>query len=162
MTDYATVGDAVRSTLLADVWFGNPAQMKTIEVFPRAFSLRENNDTLYFGAEEMPAIVIAPNVTPKTSEQISPEVIRSVIHVETAAVSWNRDGRIGLRNHLALVANIERVLEKQKTAQDDFGIGAVVIGVATRQEIFKKGEYLFFISRTVAAVKLIEPIVVGG
>ncbi|MBI5427262.1 MAG: hypothetical protein HZA02_03160 [Nitrospinae bacterium] len=148
MTDYARIGDAVRTTLLADSWLGNPANVKTVETHKRGFSLQDDKDALAFSHDELPAIAIVPNAGPKQSDQTATNEIRSVARSQAAVVSYHRDARTGLNNHLQIVANLERVLERQKTSQDDLGIDAFVAEVSTEQEQFKKGEYYYFLSRT--------------
>ncbi len=148
MTDYAQIGDAVRAALLADSWLGDPANVKTAETHKRGFSLQDDKDALAFSRDELPAIAIVPNAGPKQSDQTATNEIRSVVRSQAAVVSCHRDARTGLDNHLRIVANLERVLERQKTSQDDLGIDAFVSDVATEQERFKKGEYYYFLSRT--------------
>jgi hypothetical protein len=53
-----------------------------------------------------------------------------------------------------VVGNIERVLEKQKSSNNDLGIGGFVREVTTDEEQFKKGEYYYFISTTNAQIEL--------
>jgi hypothetical protein len=154
MTDYTQLAEAMKTTLLADSYLGNTANIKTIETHKRGFSIQENRDALFFGEVDLPAMAIVPNAGPKecvlntTNEQIE------TIKAQVIAVSKHRDAQAGLTAHLSIVENIESVLEKQRSSTADLGLDAFVRRVATTHEQLKKGEFYYFVSTTTVAVEL--------
>lgn len=154
MTDYTFLANAVKTTLENDSWLGNPANVKTIEIHRRGFSLQDSKDARFFSASDVPAIAVIPNSGPKQQRLETTNEIRETVLCEISAVSRDRDSRVGMTAHQARIQNIERVLEKQKSSANDFGIDAFVRQVSTTEEQIKKGEYYYFLSTTTASVEL--------
>ena len=69
MTDYTQVGNAVKTTFLADSWLGNPANVKTLEVWKRGFMIQDARDARFFNVNELPAIAIVPNAEPRSASR---------------------------------------------------------------------------------------------
>jgi lipopolysaccharide biosynthesis protein len=154
MTDYTSLANAIKTTVSADGWLGNTGNVKTIEIHRRGFSLQDSKDAQFFSEADIPAIAIIPNASPKQQRQVTTNEILETIPCEISAVSRDRDFKTGMTAHLTLVQNIERVLEKQKSSVDDFGIDAFVQQVATTESQFKKGHHFYFISTTTARIEL--------
>lgn len=146
MTDYSQIGNAIKATLLADFWLGNTANVKTVEVHKRGFMLQDARDAQYFG--DLPAIAIVPNAKPKTSVQTTTHEIRSVVKSQVIAISRNRDSQTGRDAQALIVANLERVLEEQKTSARDLGIDAYVFNISSVEEQFKDGDHYIFVTTT--------------
>jgi len=154
VTDYTSLANAIKTTLQADTWLGNLANVKTIEIHRRGFSLQDSKDAQFFSEVDIPAIAVIPNSSPKQQRQETTNEIREIIPSEIAAVSRDRDLQAGLTAHQTLIQNIERVLEKQKSSLNDFGIDAFVQQVSTTESQLKKGEYFYFVSTTTARIEL--------
>lgn len=154
MTDYASLAQAVKTTLENDSWLGNPANVKTIEIHRRGFSLQNPKDAQFFSSSDIPAVVVIPNSGSKQQRLETTNEIRETILCEISAVSRDRDLRAGMTAHQTRIQNIERILEKQKSSVDDFGIDAFVQQVSTTEEQIKKGEYYYFLSTTTARIEL--------
>ncbi len=154
MTDYTSLANAIKTTLSADSWLGNSANVKTIEIHRRGFSLQDPKDAQYFSQADLPAIAIIPNSGPKQQRLATTNEIRETIFCEIAAVSRDRGLQTGMTVHQSLIQNIERVLEKQKSSLNDLGVDAFVRQVATTENHLKKGEFYFFISTTRAEIEL--------
>lgn len=154
MTDYAQVGNAVKTTFLADSWLGNSANVKTLEVWKRGFMIQDARDARFFNVNELPAIAIVPNAEPKTSGQVATNEIRSVVKPQMVTITRHRDPQAGKDAQNAIVANVERMLEKQKSSAQSLGIDAYVFNIATADEQFKDGEYYWFVSTTHCDVEI--------
>lgn len=154
MTDYFAVGDAIKTTLLADSWLGNPANVKTMEVYTRGFSIQSLADAQNFDENDLPALAIVPNGAAKSSDQVTTNEIRSLVKPRIIAVTRNSDLQAGGKYQNDIVANIERVLEKQKTSTQALGIDAYVFNVATSGQEFKHGTYFYFVSTTNCEVEI--------
>ena len=154
MTDYTTLGNAIKTTLQNDSWVGNSVNVKTLETHKRGFSLQDEKDARFFAPSDLPAIAVVPNVEGKQQEPGSTNEIRETVLAQVIVVTRQRDSQLGLTAHHTLVANIERVLDKQKSSINDLGIGGFVREVSTSEEQFKKGEYYYFISTTTAQIEL--------
>lgn len=148
MTDYSQVGNAVRAALLADSWLGNLANVKTVEIWKRGFMIQDARDARFFNANDLPALAIVPNAEPKKSEQVTTNEILSLVKSHVIAITRHRSPQTGQDIHAAIVANVERVLEKQKSSVQNLGIDAFVHNVSTLDEQFKDGEYYCFVSTT--------------
>ena len=155
MTDYALVGNAIKSTLLADSWIGNAANVKTVEIHKRGFMIQDARDAQYFNVNDIPAIAIVPNAAPKSSTQTTTNEIRSVAQSQVIAVTRNRDPQTGRDVQCGIVANIERVLEKQKSSSQALGIDAYVFNVSTLDEQFKEGDHYYFVSTTNCDIEIV-------
>ena len=145
MTDYSQVGNAVRAALLADSWLGNLANVKTVEIWKRGFMIQDARDARFFNANDLPALAIVPNAEPKKSEQVTTNEILSLVKSHVIAITRHRSPQTGQDIHAAIVANVERVLEKQKSSVQNLGIDAFVHNVSTLDEQFKDGEYYCFV-----------------
>lgn len=154
MTDYTDLGNAIKTTLQNDSWVGNSVNVKTIETHKRGFSIQDEKDARFFSPSDLPAIAVATNVEGKQQEFGATNEIRETVPAQVVLVTRQRDPQSGLIAHHALVANIERVLEKQKSSSNDLGIGGFVREVSTGEEQFKKGEFYYFISTTTAQIEL--------
>ncbi len=154
MTDYTALGNAIITTLQNDSWFGNPANVKTVETHKRGFSIQDEKDARFFSPSDLPALAVVPNSDAKQQEPGATNEIRETIPTQIIAVTRSRNAQSGLTVHHSLVANIERVLDKQKSSVADLGIGGFVREVSTGEEQFKKGEYYYFISTTTAQIEL--------
>ncbi len=154
MTDYTVLGNAIKTTLENDSWVGNSANVKTLETHKRGFSIQDEKDARFFAPADLPAIAVVPNAEAKQQEPGATNEIRETVPAQVIAVTRQRDAQLGLAAHHTLVANIERVLDKQKSSSDDLGIGGFVREVSTTEEQFKKGEYYYFISITTAQIEL--------
>ncbi len=146
MSDYSVVGNAVRNTLLADSWIADPANVKTVETYSRGYSLRESEESQYFGPEEAPAIAVIPNPASRKGHAISASRLLEQVNVEVVAVTFHREAQTGMAVQHQFVGNIERVLENQKTAGKDLGIGAFVDGLGTADRTTKNGELFCLVS----------------
>jgi hypothetical protein len=154
VTDYTSLANAIKNTLVSDSWLGNSVNVKTIEIHRRGFSLQDHKDAQYFSEVDIPAIAVISNSSPKQQRQETTNEIRETIPCEIAAVSRDRDLQNGMTAHQALIQNIERVLEKQKSSVDDFGIDAFAQQVSTTESQLKKGHYYYFLSTTTARIEL--------
>ncbi len=154
MTDYTALGNAIKTTLQNDSWVGDSANVKTIETHKRGFSIQDEKDARFFSPSDLPAIAVVPNAEAKQQEPGATNEIRETVPAQVIAVTRLRDAQAGLTVHHSLVANIERVLDKQKSSSADLGIGAFVREVNTTEEQFKKGEYYYFISTTSTQIEL--------
>lgn len=155
MTDYTNLANAVKTTFEADSWLGAAANVKTIEVHKRGFNLADDKDAQNLGITDLPAIAIAVNTQAKQQQLVTTNEIEEIIPVQAVSVTRQRDAQAGLDVHLAIVKNVERVLEKQKTSVDCLGIDAFVRQVASvDDQPFKNGEYYYFVSTTTAQVEL--------
>ena len=154
VTDYTSLANAIKTSLENDSWLGNPANVKTIEIHRRGFSLQDPKDAQFFSASDVPAVAVIPNSSPKQQRLETTNEIRETIPCEISAVSRHRDFKAGMTAHQAIVQNIERVLEKQKSSIDDLGIDAFVPQVSTTEEQIKKGELYYFLSTTTARIEL--------
>lgn len=154
MTDYTSLATAIKTTFAADSWLGNATHVKTIEIHRRGFSLQDHKDAQYFSELDIPAIAIISNSSPKQQRQETTNEIRETIPCEIAAVSRDRDLQAGIMVHRTLIQNIERVLEKQKSSLNDFGIDAFSPQVSTTESQIKKGHHFYFISTTTARIEL--------
>ncbi len=154
MTDYTAFGNAIKTTLQNDFWVGNSANVKTLETHKRGFSIQDEKDARFFSPSDLPAIAVVPNAEGKQQEPGATNEIRETVPAQVIAVTRLRDAQSGLNAHHSLVANIERVLDKQKSSSADLGIGGFVREVSTTEEQFKKGEYYYFISTTTAQIEL--------
>lgn len=155
MTDYALVGNAIKTTLLADSWIGNTANVKTLEVHKRGFMIQDARDAQYFNVNDIPAIAIVPNAAPKSSTQTTTNEIRSVAKSQVITVTRNRDPHAGRDVQCGIVANVERVLEKQKSSAQSLDIDAYVFNVSTLEEQFKDGDYYYFVSTTSCDIEIV-------
>ncbi|MBT3921570.1 MAG: hypothetical protein HOF21_03245 [Nitrospina sp.] len=154
MTDYTALGNAIKTTLENDSWVGNSSNAKTLETHKRGFSIQDEKDARFFSPSDLPVIAIVPNAEGKQQEPGATNEIRETVPAEVIAVTRHRDAQSGLTAHHTLVSNIERVLDKQKSSSADLGIGGFVREVSTTEEQFKKGEYYYFISTTIAQIEL--------
>jgi hypothetical protein len=154
VTDYTSLANAIKTTFVADSWLGNAANVKTIEIHRRGFSLQDSKDAQYFSEADIPAIAVIPNTSPKQQRQETTNEILETIPCDIAAVSRHRDLQIGMTAHQTLIQNIERVLEKQKSSLNDFGVDAFVQQVSTTESQMKKGEFFYYISTTTARIEL--------
>ncbi|MBC8287650.1 MAG: hypothetical protein H8E42_09295 [Nitrospinae bacterium] len=154
MTDYTAFGNAIKTTLQNDSWVGNSANVKTLETHKRGFSIQDEKDARFFSPSDLPAIAVVPNAEGKQQEPGATNEIRETVPAQVIAVTRLRGAQSGLNVHHSLVANIERVLDKQKSSSADLGIGGFVREVSTTEEQFKKGEYYYFISTTTAQIEL--------
>ena len=154
MTDYTSLANAVKTTLSADSWLGNSANVKTIEIHRRGFSLQDAKDAQFFSHTDLPAIAIIPNSGPQQQRLVTTNEIRETIFCEISAVSSDRGLQTGMAAHQNLIQNIERVLEKQKSSLNDMGVDAFVQQVSTTENQVKKGEFYYFISTTRAQIEL--------
>lgn len=154
MTDYTSLANAIKTTLESDSWLGNSANVKTIEIHRRGFSLQDPKDAQFFSEADVPAIAVIPNSGPKQQGLETTNEIRETIPCEIAAVTRDRDLQTGMTAHQTIIQNIERVLEKQKSSLNDFGIDAFVQQVSTTENQFKKGDYYYFLSTTTARIEL--------
>jgi len=153
MTDYTSIANAIQTTLSADSWLGNSANVKTIEIHRRGFSLQDPKDAQFFSPADLPAIAIIPNSGPKQQRLATTNEILETLFSEISAVSFNRGLQTGMTIHQSLVQNIERVLEKQKSSLNDLGVDAFVKQVSTTENQLKKGEFYYFISTTRAEIE---------
>ncbi len=154
MTNYTVLGNAIKTTLANDSWVGNSVNVKTLETYKRGFSIQDEKDARFFAPSDLPAIAVAPNADAKQQEPGGTNEIREIVPAQVIAVTRQRNAQFGLATHHNLVANVERVLDKQKSSNDDLGIGGFVREVSTTEEQFKKGEYYYFISTTTAQIEL--------
>ena len=154
MTDYTALATAIKTTLLADAWIGDPANVKIVETGKRGFSVQDEKDTLYFGDGDLPALAIIANASPQEQSVNTTNEIRSLVAPEIMVVSKHRDAQAGIVAQDTIVANVERVLEKQKSSSADLGIDAFVEQVSSSTVQEKKGEYYYFVSTIVARVEL--------
>ncbi len=153
MTDYTSIANAIQTTLSADSWLGNSANVQTIEIHRRGFSLQDPKDAQFFSPADLPAIAINPNSGPKQQRLTTTNEISETLFTEIGAVSFNRELQAGMTVHQNLVQNIERVLEKQKSSLNDLGIDGFVKQVSTTENQLKKGEFYYFISTTRAEIE---------
>jgi hypothetical protein len=153
MTDYTSLANAIQTTLSADSWLSNSANVKTIEIHRRGFSLQDPKDAQFFSQADLPAIAINPNSGPKQQRLTTTNEILETLFAEISAVSFNRGLQTGMTIHQSLVQNIERVFEKQKSSLNDLGIDAFVKQVSTTENQLKKGEFYYFISTTRAEIE---------
>jgi hypothetical protein len=154
VTDYTALGNNIKSTLLDDSWVGNSANVKTLETHKRGFSIQDEKDARFFSPADLPAIAVVPNAEGKQQEPGATNEIRETVSAQVIGVTRQRDAQAGLIAHHTLVANIERVMEKQKSSSADLGVDGFVREVSTSEEQFKKGEYYYFISTTTAQIEL--------
>lgn len=154
MTDYAAVGNAIKTTLLADAWLGNPANVKSIETEKRGYDIQAQKDAMYFSKDDLPAIAIVATAQGKASEQTTTNEIVSVIKPQVVGLVRQRDRQAAISAACAIAANIERVLEKQKSSAQALGIDAFVNNVSTGFEDFKDGEYYLIVATTVCDVEI--------
>jgi len=154
VTDYTALGNAIKSTLQNDPWVGNSANVKTLETHKRGFSIQDENDARFFSPSDLPAIAVVPNSEAKQQEPGATNEIRETIPAQVIGVTRHRDAQSGLIAHHNMVANLERILDKQKSSSADLGVGGFVREVSTNEEQFKKGEYYYFISTTSAQIEL--------
>jgi hypothetical protein len=154
MTDYFSVGNAIKTTLLADSWIGNSVNVKTVEIFTRGFSIQTLADAQSFDENDLPALAIVPNAMAKSSDQVTSNEIRSLVKPGIITVTRSSDPQTGGEDQNDIVANIERVLEKQKTSTQALGIDAYVFNVATTDQQFKHGTYYYFVSTTTCNIEI--------
>lgn len=154
MTDYFAVGDAIKTTFQADAWLGNPANVKTMEVYARGFSIQSLADAKHFAVNDLPALAIVPNGTAKSSDQATTNEIRFLVKPIIITVTRYSDSQAGGKVQNDVIANIERVLEKQKTSAQSLGIDAYVFNVATTDQQFKDGASFYFVSTTHCDVEI--------
>lgn len=154
MTDYTALASAMQTTFEADSWLGNSANVKTIEVHKRGFSIQDEKDAQFFSTADLPAIAVVSNSAPKQQRLETTNEILETLVSEVVAVSRKRDLQAGMTAHQEIIKNIERVLDQQKSSQKDLGIDAFVRQVATTEQQFKKGEYYYFVSTTTARIEL--------
>ena len=144
MTDYTALGNAIKTTLQNDSWVGNSVNVKTLETHKRGFSLQDEKDARFFAPSDLPAIAVVPNAEGKQQDSGATNEIRETVPAQVIVVTRQRDPQFGLAAHHTLIANIERVLDKQKSSSNDLGIGGFVREVSTSEEQFKKGGILLF------------------
>jgi hypothetical protein len=154
MTDYTSLGAAIKTTFEADAWLGNVANVKTIEVHKRGFKINKDKDSLYMDTDGLPGIIIIPNMQPKGQNQTTTNEIEEIIKSQVITLTRHRKLQVGMNAHFALVANVERVLQKQKSSADDLGIDAFVRSVSTEDNNDKEGDYYYFTSQTSAEIEL--------
>jgi hypothetical protein len=154
MTDYTSLASAIKTTLSADTWLGNSANVKTIEIHRRGFSLQDSKDAQFFSQADLPAIAIIPNSGPKQQRLVTTNEIQETLFCEISAVTFERGLQTGMTVHQSLIQNIERVLEKQKSSLNDLGLDAFVRQASTTENQVKKGEFYYFISTTRAEIEL--------
>jgi hypothetical protein len=154
VTDYTALGNAIKTTFENDSWVGNPANIKTLEMHKRGFSIQDEKDARFFSPSDLPALAIVPNSEGKQQEPGATNEIRETVPAQVIGITRHRDAQSGLNIHHNVVANIERVLDKQKSSSADLGIGGFVREVSTTEEQFKKGEYYYFISTTTSQIEL--------
>lgn len=154
MTDYTALGNAIKITFENDSWLGNSINVRTIETHKRGFSIQDEKDARFFSPSDLPAIAVVPNAEPKQQEPGTTNEIRETVPAQLIAVTRHRLSQPGMNDHHTLVANVERVLEKQKSSNADLGIDGFVREVSTAEDQFKKGEYYYFISTTTAQIEL--------
>jgi hypothetical protein len=157
MTDYTSLATAIKTTLEADAWLGNSANVKTVEIHRRGFSLQDAKDAQFFSSVDLPAIAVIANSGPKQQKLATTNEILETVFCEISAVTQGRGLQAGITVHQDIVENIERVLEKQKSSSNDLGIDAFVQTVSTTESQVKKGEFYYFISTTQAKVELTAP-----
>ena len=154
MTDYSTIATAIKTTLQADAWIGNTANVKTIEVYLRESALQGGQDFPFYEKKLLPLMAIIPNVTPKGVDLSTTREIRETIACEVWTISSGQEVAAGWNNHYPIVGNLERVLSKQKTSANDLGIDALVTGVASEDSHKKVDKTLYFLSKTSFIVDL--------
>ena len=148
MTDYTSIANALKTTLTADSWLGNTVNVKTVEIHQRGENISRSGDSLYFASNETPALAIVPNVAKSTSALISAEEVLISTRCQILGFTFDVNAQTGMANHIQLLTNLERVLEKQKSEQDDLGIGARVWDVSSQTDRKKKGSLFYFVSKT--------------
>lgn len=157
MTDYTALGNAIKTTLTANSWLGNLANVKVIETNKRGFDLSSNKDALFFKDADLPAIAVVANATAKQSQLKTTNEILETHNSQVITVSKHRDASIGLDNQNTIVKRIEEELEAQKSSAKDLGIDAFVKQVSTTTEEAKRGDHYYFISTTIVSIELTAP-----
>lgn len=146
--DYTALANAIKTTLEADSWLGNVANVVTIEAFPREFSLQGEGGQLFYEESELPAMSINPNADPKGQDTETVGEILESVSAEITTISYHTDPSTAYTEHNTILSNLERVLDAQKTSVADLGIDALVKDVSTTPGTFKKGSNYFYYSRT--------------
>jgi len=154
MTDYTSLANAIKTTLQADSWIGNVANVKNIETYEREFSLQGEEGAPFYKESELPAMAIIPNASGKTQDGSAVGEILESVASEITTVSFNSVVLTAAQEHDTIIKNLERVLDAQKKSTADMGIDALVKNVSTETERFKKGNKYFYFSRTSFTVLL--------
>lgn len=146
MTDYTALANAIKTTLEADSWVGDAANIVTLETFERDFSLQGLGEDQFFKEAELPAVNIVPNRGKEQDLETVGEILES-IQCELIAESFDPDPLTAAQEHDAMIKNLERVLAAQNTSLNDLGIDALVKEISTETGDFKKGKNYFYQSR---------------
>lgn len=154
MVDYTSLANALKTTLQADAWVGNIANVKTIETFKRDFSLQGEDGASFYQPSELPALAIIANASPKGQDGAAVGEISESVFSEIETTSLNSDKQTTQVEHETIIKNLERVLDAQKTSVADLGIDALVKDVSTTTKEWKKGKNYFYFSTTSFTVLL--------
>ncbi len=148
MVDYVALANAIKTTLEADSWVGNIANVKTVETYSREFSLQGEEGAPFYKDTELPAMAITPNAQGKSQDGAAVGEILESVASEVMTVTFHSVVLTAAQEHDTIIKNLERVLDAQKTSSADLGIDALVKDVSTETERFKKGANYFHLSRT--------------
>lgn len=154
MTDYTSLANAIKTTLQADPWIGNLVNVKTIETYKRDFSLQGEEGPSFYKEEELPAMGIIPNASPKLQEDHTVGELLEEINPEIITVSFGPDLPSAPQEHDEIIGNLERVLEAQNKSAVALGIDAYVKNISTITERDKKDKNYIYFSRTSFTVSL--------
>ena len=120
MTDTVALGNAVKTTLEADAWIGDAANVTTIEIHKRGFKIQDLGDALFFSKEDLPALAIVPRTRNKESLVGTTNELDETHFVGVVLVTVDRKVADGLDAHDVIIENIERVLnEGQASTLED-------------------------------------------
>lgn len=155
MTDYTAIGNAIKTTFLADAWLGNVANVKTIELEKRGYNIQDQKNADFFSQNDLPAIAIVSNGSGKSSEQQTTNEIHSTVKPQIIGIIRSRNRQTALGLLQTMVSNIESVLEKQKKSTQALGIDAFVMNISTTEAEYKDGEYYLMISTTTCDIEVI-------
>lgn len=160
MTDYTALANGIKTTLEADSWVGDLANVKTIETYKREVALQGIEGFPYFTITELPALSIYPN-RGKAHESRTVTLDTNAVRSEIAVVSYNSVKLTAAQEHFAILKNVEAVLNSQKTETNDMGIGAYVDEIEVETRRFKKGTNFFYFSIISFTVELSAAIATG-
>lgn len=158
MSSYHEIQDAIKTTLDADSWFdGTSSSILTTVVNDRLPKLRHNPVYQGFLYSELPALSI--QAIGKEAEFNTVRELDEDFLVKVTLITRARDEQTGRDTHLDKVKEIERVLRKQVTSDNDLGIDAFVTNVNTEfLPIELADKYFIFVSETYCNVEVIATI----
>lgn len=160
MSDYNGLATAVKDTIEADAYFADAdPPVKTIEIGVQGFNIAADTAANFFRMEDLPGMSINAKPEKKTSQFETTNELDEILPVDMALVTRVRKLQPGEVAHNAILKELERVLNAQRTSSASFGIDAVTESVTTSTTVITKaGDFHYIQTFTQCHILINEPI----